>query len=163
MVTTPRGSVERVVGVAQASSAALALELLTPWGGAPGRAVPVVVRTLHAATREPLTNRQVELRLEAHDGEVVWRQMLVTGTDGGARTVIAIPADARNEMDLIAQASWGPFLDVQQDVIGVWYDPVVSLATDRRMYRPGQTMRFRAIVLSPSREALAGFPVLSMT
>ncbi|MBI4616299.1 MAG: zf-HC2 domain-containing protein [Planctomycetes bacterium] len=118
----------------------------------PGTEGEVRIRTADAETGEPAPGREVALYLRTRDVDRMPLGKYRTGEDGTAVATFRVPDSISGEATLLAEAE-GSIQPLECRIS--FEDPIrIVLATDRPIYRPGETIRLRALLS----RAADGFP-----
>ncbi len=161
-LSNPGGGVSQTVrGVAEVSPQAFALRLVTPARSIAEATIPIFLGVSQVFNGEPVPHHPVRLSFEIEEQAVGKPLDLFTGPDGTLQTEVKLPLDVADlNLLVVASISSGPFCDKQRSGVDTEDPWPISVATDRTVYKPGQTMHFRILALRRSQQALADRPFI---
>ncbi|GIW93395.1 MAG: hypothetical protein KatS3mg110_1436 [Pirellulaceae bacterium] len=123
------------------------LRMVVPPVVTPGQAVPIAVEARHGSTGEP-----VDVELELHlvkNEKTEWQTAFRSGPKGTA--LVQVPANiaGSDAMVTVRPHNTEEKYQVAARLSHPQRSYVAHLATDRWLYYPGQTVKFRAVTLDP--------------
>src|SRR6202795_2786902 len=127
---------------------------------AAGTKYPVRVHVENPTTRQAYPNIPVELKLViGNDDDTAVKRKARTDSAGNATVFFQLPENPEEQEGTItADVARGPFSE--ESSIDFRFpdepEPRVTIATDKPLYQPGQTVHVRLFTIDPKKRAMAG-------
>lgn len=130
-----------------------ALRLTMSESPRPGETAGILVEAFHPYSGEPLAGLEVEVQWSFQDDEPSRNRRMTDGR-GEAAFAIPIPDDVAGIFEATAEATWHGTTRRVRDYDFVFGDEFVVLGTDKKLYRPGQTIHVRGLWLDGDRRPM---------
>ena len=131
-----------------------ALRLVTPSGDEVYDEVRVLVQAYHPYTGAPIAGVEVRGLVDDDENEIAIGPL--TTDENGEVEIVRSAAKLSGYVSVDIEATWRGGRREVTDSVYLYDDEHVLLGTDRKLYRPGQTVHVRGLWLDARRRPLAG-------
>jgi len=154
----PPGDARPVEGVISASEITpdiFALEIIKPAIVDEGRRCRIRVRAVHPVSSRPLANVHITAEIKFDELSAPLKAEGVTDDEGYSVCDFDLPQRLKSDGEITVAGSRNGLTEEAEGTLKVNRAARVSINTDKILYQPGQSLHLRAILLDPSKRAMA--------